>query len=306
MRFIRHTALAVLFVVSLSAQASTTIETPNGTFPLIDQGTGPAVLLLHGFPDSKDVWKHQIPALTEAGFRVIAPDLRGYGDAPSPMAKEAYAIPVLMSDVIGMLDALGLDKVYLVGHDWGAGLSWQLASFFQHRFNSMIVLSVGPPDVPAWSSIEQRRMSWYFYLFLQEGLAEKTLADYDWRLMRQFLESHPEAEQVIERLKQGNQMTTALNWYRGNLQDRLAQPGADYVVDEGEPPVPEVRIHIPVLGVWSDLDIYLSEAQVKQSSMVAADFTFRKIEGAGHWMMLDKPDEVNALLLDFLAEHSSE
>ena len=225
MKFIRHIALAVLFVVSLSAQASTTIETPNGTFPLIDQGTGPAVLLLHGFPDSKDVWKHQIPALTEAGFRVIAPDLRGYGDAPSPMTKEAYAIPVLMSDVIGMLDALGLDKVYLVGHDWGAGLSWQLASFFQHRFNSMIVLSVGPPDVPAWSSIEQRRMSWYFYLFLQEGLAEKTLADYDWRLMRQFLESHPEAEQVIERLKQGNQMTTALNWYRGNLQDRLAQPG---------------------------------------------------------------------------------
>ena len=121
------------------------VQTKNGTFPIIDQGTGTPILLLHGFPDSKEVWKKQIPEFVNAGFRVIAPDLRGYGKAPRPLGKEEYTIPILMNDVIGILDSLKLDKVHLVGHDWGAALSWQLVTFYEKRFFSLTAMSVGYP-----------------------------------------------------------------------------------------------------------------------------------------------------------------
>ena len=110
------------------------LSTANGDFTILDEGKGTPVLLLHGFPDSKELWKNQIPALVEAGFRVIAPDLRGYGGSFSPAEKEHYTIPILMSDVIAILDALKLEKVHLIGHDWGAGVAWSLVEFFENRF----------------------------------------------------------------------------------------------------------------------------------------------------------------------------
>lgn len=296
--------LSYLVVFSSNAQDYRLIQTEHGTFPVIDQGSGTPVLLLHGFPDSKEVWRNQIPKLVKSGFRVIAPDLRGYGNAPSPTNKEEYAIPILMNDIIGILNSLDIDKVHLVGHDWGAALSWQLVTYYESRFDSLTVLSVGYPGNSAWSSIEQRQKSWYFYLFLQEGLAEKTLADYDWKLTREFMSSHPEVEQTIERLKEGNALTTALNWYRGNMQDRLSQPNVDYQPSTEKPLKSTFKVKIPVLGIWSDGDIYLTEAQMRQSSESAADFTFRKITGAGHWMMLDKPDELNSMILSFLEEQA--
>ena len=292
--------LIALSVCSFAKAQDKYVQTKNGSFPIIDQGIGTPILLLHGFPDSKEVWKKQIPEFVKAGFRVIAPDLRGYGNAPSPTDKEEYTIPILMNDIIGILDTLNLEEVHLVGHDWGAALSWQLATYYENRFASLTVLSVGYPGNSAWSSIEQRQKSWYFYLFLQKGLAEKTLTDYDWELTREFMSSHPELEQVIERMKDGDALTTALNWYRGNMQDRLSQPDVDYQPVTDKPPRSTFKVKIPVLGIWSDEDIYLTEAQMRQSTELATDFTFRKIIGAGHWMMLDKPNELNVLMLDFL------
>ena len=138
----------------LMAQTSKSVSTPNGEFALIDEGAGTPVLLLHGFPDSKRLWQHQIPALVDAGYRVIAPDLRGYGDSPRPLEKEQYAMPLLMGDVIGILDALELEQVHLVGHDWGAALSWTLARYFGHRFLSLTALSVGSLGNSGWDSLE--------------------------------------------------------------------------------------------------------------------------------------------------------
>jgi len=278
------------------------IKTKNGDFSIIDKGKGTPVLLLHGFPDSKELWKNQIPVLTKEGFRVIAPDLRGYGNSPSPLEKEKYTIPILMSDVIGILDALNLEKVHLVGHDWGAGLSWQLAKYFEDRFLSLTVLSVGSPTNSGRSTLEQHQKSWYFYLFLQEGLAEKTIAENDWEFTRKMMKSHPNIEQVIERFKQGNTLTTGLNWYRGNFQHMLSQPNVAYKPTNEKPKASIDRINLPVLGVWSTLDDYLTEAQVKLSTDFASNFTYKKIDGAGHWMMLDKPTELNSLLLNFLNE----
>jgi pimeloyl-ACP methyl ester carboxylesterase len=276
------------------------VEVNNDSFPVIDAGSGPAVLLLHGFPDSKELWKHQIPTLISAGYRVVAPDLRGVGAAPSPLAKEQYAMPLLIGDVLGILDALGLDKVHLVGHDWGAALAWQLASYFEPRFITMTVFSVGYPGNPGWTSLEQREKSWYFYLFLQEGLAEKTLSDNNWAFTRKFLSSHKDLDQVLQRLQKPNALTTALNWYRGNLQHLVAQADTDYSVTNEAPATTASSIKIPVLGVWSDQDIALLEPQMKLSSDYVQDFTYKKVTGAGHWMMLDQPEQVSQLLLDFL------
>jgi len=276
------------------------VQTDNGVFPLIDYGSGIPVLLLHGFPDSKELWKHQIVSFTKAGYRVIAPDLRGYGDAPSPLEKEKYAIPILMDDVVKILDALKLDKVHLIGHDWGAALSWRLATNYEHRFITMTVLSVGYPGNSGWNSVEQRQKSWYFYLFLQEGLAEKTIADYNWEFGKEILKSHGDRDYVLERLQQPNALTTALNWYRGNLQNRLAQPGVAYPITNEKPQLSTNKIEIPVLGIWSDQDNFLLEPQMQLSYLSTKYFTYHKIVGAGHWMMLEKPGELNKIILDYL------
>src|SRR5690348_4174385 len=100
------------------SRCSRSVAVGGETFPTVDIGIGPPVLLLHGFPDSRFLWRHQIPPLVDAGFRVIAPDLRGFGDAPRPAALRPYRRPYLIADVLGLLDALGIERVHLVGHDW--------------------------------------------------------------------------------------------------------------------------------------------------------------------------------------------
>ena len=297
---LRFLQFALLFIMTAIAQGQEMVDTENGSFPVIDQGSGQAVLLLHGFPDSKELWHNQVPALTKAGYRVIAPDLRGYGDAPSPLEKEQYSIPILMADIISILNALNLDQVHIVGHDWGAVLAWQLVRFYKHRFLSLTAMSVGFPGNPGWDQMEQRQKSWYFYLFLQEGLAEKTFADYDWKFAKEFLKSHKNQDKILERFQNPNALTTALNWYRGNMQNMLAQPGVEYKPVNESPSFPSEKIEIPVLGIWSDGDMALLESQMTQSNIFTTDFTYRKIEGAGHWLMLDKPKEVNRIILKFL------
>jgi pimeloyl-ACP methyl ester carboxylesterase len=122
-----------------------TVELDGERFPVVDVGSGPAVLLLHGFPDSRVLWRHQVPALAAAGLRVIAPDLRGFGEAPRPIDVRPYRRPFIVADVLGLLDALGVTCAHLVGHDWGASLAWRLAGSYPERFGRVVVLSVGAP-----------------------------------------------------------------------------------------------------------------------------------------------------------------
>jgi pimeloyl-ACP methyl ester carboxylesterase len=120
--------------------------TVNGlSFHVVDEGAGPPVLLLHGFPDSSALWRHQIPALVDAGHRVIAPDLRGFGESDRPEGVAEYAMPTLVGDVVGILDALGVERADVVGHDWGAGVGWALATMVPQRVQRYVALSVGHP-----------------------------------------------------------------------------------------------------------------------------------------------------------------
>ena len=274
-----------------------TIEIKGEQFPVVDFGTGPAVLLLHGFPDSRFLWRYQLPALAAAGYRVIAPDLRGFGDAPRPTAVRPYRRPFPVADVLGLLDALGVQHTHLVGHDWGAALTWRLAGSYPERFNRVVVLSVGAPGNPSWDTVAQREKSWYFDFFLKTGIAEAALMADNWKLFREWSRGQGDQERYLRDLARPEALTAALNWYRA----ALTPPPPD------EAPLPRLpswdRIRTPVLGVWSDEDPFLLEPQMALSAgVVEAPWRYERISGAGHWMMLDKPEELNRLLIDFLRE----
>lgn len=261
-------------------------------FPVLDRGEGAAVLLLHGFPDSRHLWRHQVPALVEAGLRVVAPDLRGFGDAPKPEEVEAYGIPVVVEDVIGIADALGIDGFSVVGHDWGAVVAWLLAAYHPERVERLVALSVGCPGTSGMRTVEQIELAWYAMLFRYgEGVEEFVRAD-DWRFLRYLGAGDGDRERYLRDLSRPGALTAALNWYRANFHLDLTDPG---------PPIP--RIGCPVLGVWSDGDRYLTEDGMRNSEEhVDGPWRYQRVEGASHWMMLDRPREVSRLLVEFLGE----
>ena len=136
-------------------------------------GSGPDVLLLHGFPDSHKLWRYQIPALVEAGFRVIVPDLRGFGLTDIPKGGvRAYRMDQLVADVVSLLDALGVAKARLVGHDWGAAIGWHAAIAHPDRIDRYVAISVGHPTSFRKGGFEQKLRSWYMLMFQLRGFAE--------------------------------------------------------------------------------------------------------------------------------------
>ena len=252
-------------------------------------GDGRPVVLLHGFPDSGRLWRHQVTALADAGFRVIVPDLRGYGQSGKPEAVDAYSIPVLAGDVMAVLADLGIARAHVVGHDWGAALAWALASFAPDSVDHLVALSVGNP-VTFLRTWEQRQKSWYMLLFQFPGVAERWLTEDNWANFRNWGQ-HPDADAVIADLDANGSLTSGLNWYRANI------PAEAWV----GPPIQLPPIEAPTMGIWSTRDPALTEVQMTDSAEnVAGPWRYERLDGPGHWMQLEDPDRVNALLLDFL------
>jgi pimeloyl-ACP methyl ester carboxylesterase len=263
-----------------------TIEVNGLTFPVLDYGEGSPVVLLHGFPDDRLLWRNQVPALASAGLRVIAPDLRGFGDAPRPQDPAEYGLDIAAKDVIGILEAMRVREFQLVGHDWGAALGWRIAALYPDRVRRYVALSVGAPG--AAPTAESRERSAYMAFFRKPGSEEEITRD-NWKWFRGFLRGAADTERYIERLSRPGALTAGLNWYRATNRPAAASDG------------PPARIKCPVLGIWSDGDAYLTEEAMRSSGeRIDGPFEYRKVTGASHWMMLDKPQEVNKLLLGFL------
>src|SRR5256714_12274615 len=127
------------------------VEANGLQFHVRDEGSGKPVILLHGFPDTGDLWRNQIPALVEGGFHVIVPDLRGRGRSSKPPAVSDYRLSTIVRDVTGILDALGIERAHVVGHDWGAGVAWLVAALAPERVDRLVPVSFGPPWAPARS-----------------------------------------------------------------------------------------------------------------------------------------------------------
>jgi pimeloyl-ACP methyl ester carboxylesterase len=253
-------------------------------------GKGRPLVLLHGFPDSGRLWRHQVLALADAGFHVIVPDQRGYGRSDKPEAVESYSIPYLVGDVIAVLDQLGLDRAHVVGHDWGAAVAWVLASLAPDRVDHLVALSVGHPGAFRAAGIEQLIRSWYMLLFQFTGVAEQWLTADGWANFRAW-GGHPDADAVIAELEATGALTPGLNWYRANI------PPQAWV----DPPLELPAVAAPALGVWSSDDFALTEQQMLESSKhVTGPWRYERIEGVGHWMTLEVPAAINELLTEFL------
>jgi pimeloyl-ACP methyl ester carboxylesterase len=248
------------------------------------EGSGPPVLLLHGFPDDRAVWRHQIPALVAAGYTVIAPDQRGCGESQAPTEVAAYRIERLVADLVALLDGLGIERARIVGHDWGAVLGWQLAIRHPERVEHYVALSVGHPNAYATAGLAQKLKGWYTLLFLWRGGAEAILSARNWAFFRAFTALPTEAPLWIARLSAPGRLTAAINWYRANL--------ATLLFDRFPP------AGVPVTGVWSRGDRYLTEGQMTASAAHATGgWRYHRLDGCGHWMTLEAPDAVNALLI---------
>lgn len=266
------------------------------TIVVTDHGPddGTPVLLLHGFPDSARLWRHQIPVLTEAGYRVLAPDLRGYGRSGKPQDVQAYRMSTLAKDMLAVLDEAGVDSVHVVGHDWGASLGWYVTVAHSSRVRTLTALSVGHPSAFREAGLRQREKTWYMLLFQFRGVAEKWLSDDDWHWLRTWTGSPPELEHWIEDLSRPGALSAALNIYRANMApERLVEPGRQLPAADR-----------PVLGVWSSGDLALLEEQMTGSKRyVNGEWRYERIEGASHWVPLEAVDRLNDLLLDWLGTH---
>jgi pimeloyl-ACP methyl ester carboxylesterase len=252
--------------------------------------SGEAVLLLHGFPDTRRMWRHQIGPLVDEGFRVIVPDQRGYGRSDKPTAVDDYNLVHLAGDALAVLDDAGVPSATVVGHDWGSPVAWALASLTPDRVDRLVALSVGHPAALLSAGIAQREKSWYMLLFQFEGVAERWLSDDDWAKMKAWV-SHPDHDEVVAALEADGSLTPALNWYRANV------PPTSLI----EPPPELPPVQAPTMGVWSSGDEVLLEDQMLASGAYCANgFRYERIEGAGHWIPLSAPDALNALLIDFL------
>ncbi|QUD89685.1 alpha/beta fold hydrolase [Phenylobacterium montanum] len=255
-------------------------------------GTGEPLLLLHGFPDSAQLWRKMIPALVGAGYRVIAPDQRGFGRTAAPEGVGPYRIDRIAADAIGLLDALGIEKAALMGHDWGAAIGWALASAHPDRFSRYVALSVGHLNAYASAGLRQKLKGWYVLVFQLRGLAEAMFSAGNFAFPRRWLGDPPEMPHWIADLSRPGRLTAGINWYRANIGP-LLRPSFG-------------RVQIPVLGVWSTGDIALAEEQMTASAgFCDAGFEYRRLDGVGHWIPLDAPDEAAALVLDFLGRTSA-
>jgi pimeloyl-ACP methyl ester carboxylesterase len=262
-------------------------------FHVVDEGEGFPVVLLHGFPDTSDLWRSQIAALTEAGYRAIAPDLRGRGRSERPEGVENYAIPLIVGDVVGIMDALGVERAHVVGHDWGAVPAWAIGALLPERVDHLVAISVGHPGAFGKPTLEALQKGWYRLLFQFEGVAEDLIQADDWYLMRELLQNASRVEQYKTGLSEPGALTAALNWYRANLPPQSLLGGRNVL-----PPV-----QAPTLGVFGTGDLYLTEdAMTRSSEFVAGPWRYERFEGTSHWVPLEEPERLNRLLLEFFAQ----
>jgi pimeloyl-ACP methyl ester carboxylesterase len=242
----------------------------------------PAVLLLHGFPENAGMWDEVAPALHAAGLRTVAPDQRGYSPGARPAEVPDYSMHRVVADALGLLDALELRTVHVLGHDWGAAVGWNLAARHPDRVTTLTAVSVPHPAAHAAAlrtDPDQQQRSGYLTVFRRPDAEELLLAD-DARRLRRMLQPLPAAtvDGFVTPLTEPGALTGALNWYR-------AMSGADL---DGLGP-----ITVPTTYVWGTEDIAVSRVAAEGcAGHVTADYRFVELPGVGHWVPELEPETV--------------
>jgi pimeloyl-ACP methyl ester carboxylesterase len=294
-----------------------------------DRGA-PVVILAHGFPELAYSWRHQIPALAQAGYHVLAPDQRGYGGSSRPDAIEAYSIRELTADLVGLLDDVGAERAVWIGHDWGAVVVWNAPLLHPDRVAAVAALSVPAlprPQVPPTQAFRKMFGKNFFYIlyFQEPGVADAELDADPARTMRRtmggprasgdrsaalrmvapgpegFIDRLPEPDALPDWISQDELdhyvsefsrtgFTGGLNWYR-NFDRNW----------ETTPELAGAKISVPCLFIGGTADPVLSFTRADRASeVISGQYRQVMIDGAGHWLQQERPDEVNANLLEFL------
>ena len=234
-----------------------------------EEGHGPLVVLLHGFPESRATWKHQMRALAQAGFRAVAPDLRGYGDSPKPRGIDAYGMPLIVGDVAALIESLGNAPCVVVGHDWGAAVAWYLTMSRPDLVRKLAVLNV---PHPAAILREVRR-----------SFPQKL------RLTYQLFFQLPVLPEIVLRLfgVRGS-LTPMLHWNRALRRTR------------GQLRKLVRRIDVPVLILWGEREPIFLPPTIEDLDAWVANVRVERIAGAGHFLQRDAPERVSELLIGFV------
>jgi len=263
---------------------------------------GPLVVLLHGFPEFWYSWRAQLPVLAAAGYRVWAPDQRGYTSSDKPAGIQAYTLPVLGADILGLLDAAGRSQAHLIGHDWGGIVTWYLAAHYPGRVATATILNVPHPALrlrDLWHVPDQLLRSWYIAFFQLPGWPERLLRRRNWQLGATILRrtSRPGLFGAAElaRYKAAwavpGAITAMLNWYRA-----LRVPTG----------IRWSRIKQPVQIIWGRQDAFLNAKLAQLSLTHCQRGQLHYLPTATHWVQLEEPEAVNALLLNFLAGNNQQ
>nr|PZN42782.1 MAG: epoxide hydrolase [Bacillota bacterium] len=263
-----------------------------------EAGKGPLVILLHGFPDFWYTWRHQIPALVAAGFRVVAPDMRGYNRSSKPPGIASYHPELPTRDVARLMDHLGEERAAVAGHDWGGGVAWMFAMGYPERVSRLAILNCPHPErmLAGLRMPRQLVRSWYMFFFQLPWLPEALLRAGNYSALRMVFRNDPARpfpEQDIDRhvaaLAQPGALTAAINYYR-----------ALFRVPPAEQRRRLRRIEQPVLVIWGERDRYLLRELAVPSPEWVPNCRVEYLPGATHWVQHDEPERVNRLLVGFL------
>lgn len=299
-----------------------------------EQGEGPAVVFSHGFPELAYSWRHQLPAVAGAGFRAIAPDQRGYGASSAPAPIEAYGLGQLTSDLAGLLDELGIDRAIFVGHDWGGFVVWAMGVLHPERVSGIVGICTPYSPFPSTDflkmvfgdDVEKQYMLWFQKPGVAEGVLDSRARHVFEKLMRGGVDPANFFKQFsggsagegkrpsmnpfisIETIEPDGEMVATpdeidryvaefdrtgfrggINWYRNIDANGTAFPEVGKVV-----------IDVPTLMICAEWDPALPPALAANMGNVCSDLEMHTIAKAGHWVQQESPDEVNALLVDWL------
>jgi len=293
-----------------------------------EQGVGPAVIMVHGFPELAYSWRHQLPALASAGYRAIAPDMRGYGQSDVPAGVDAYRVTQLIADLKGLLDALDIERATFVGHDWGALVLWHMALLAPERIDRLVALNIPYyPRTPVDPiEIFRQRLGEDFYIvnFQDSDEADTAFASDPGHLFDMMMRKNqvsraefdrlpPERKvlsflKVFERRQSSGEpllnsgereyyvsafaqtgFTGAINWYRNWSRNWRDIQGTDPVIT------------IPTLFIGAADDVVVAPAHIDAMKPFVRNLTVEILEPCGHWTQQERPDDVNRLLLDWLS-----
>ncbi len=257
---------------------------------------GPVVVLLHGFPEFWYGWRRQIEPLAAAGFRVIVPDQRGYNLSSKPPGVAAYALTELVSDVIFIADQLGQEKVFLVGHDWGAAVGWSTALLHPQRIAKLVVLNVPHPSVMRkFLSTRPRQLlrSWYMFFFQLPWLPEALFSAFHFRVGARALlrSSRPgtftpeDLAQYRSAWSQPGSLSGMINWYRALFRARVK--------------FPDKTVRVPTRILWGERDAFLLAEMARESLRYCTSAELFTFTNASHWLQHEEPARVSELLIDF-------